>query len=205
MTHITIRSSPSSPTMSLEMGSALRLSDSELLELGRRNPELRMERTAEGNLIVTSPAGGESSRRNARVVAALVSWADGDSTGIVYDSSGGFVLPNGAMRAPDAAWVRKTRIAALSAEQLEGFPPLCPDFVVELRSPSDALADLQTKMDEYLANGARLGWLIDPAERQLHVHRPDAPTEVLESPREVSGSPELAGFVLDLEPIWPPR
>jgi Uma2 family endonuclease len=187
------------------MGSALRLSDSELLELCRRNRELRMERTAEGNLIVTSAAGGESSRRNARVVAALVSWADGDSTGIAYDSSGGFILPNGAMRAPDAAWVRKTRIAARSAEQLEGFPPLCPDFVVELRSPSDALVDLQAKMDEYRAHGARLGWLIDPVERRLHVYRPDAPIEVLDRPRRVSGSPELPGFVLDLEPIWPSR
>lgn len=184
------------------MGSALRLSDAELLELCRRNPELRIERTTEGDLIVMSPVGGESSRRNARLIAALVSWADSDQTGEVYDSSGGFILPDGAMRAPDAAWVRKSRLAALSAVEREGFLPLCPDFVIELRSPSDALDDLRAKMEAYLANGARLGWLLDPQQRRAYVYRAGEEVELLENPRVLSGAPELPGFVLDLEPIW---
>jgi len=185
------------------MGSALRLSDAELLELCRRNPELRIERTAEGDLIVMSPAGGESARRNARLVAALVNWADEDSTGLVYDSSGGFILPNGAMRSPDAAWVRKARLSGLSEEQREGFLPLCPDFVIELWSPSDALGDLRAKMESYVAGGAQLGWLIDPGERRVYVYRPGAEVEVLENHRKLAASPDLPGFVLDLELIWP--
>jgi Uma2 family endonuclease len=203
MTQIAIRSSPAPVPLRLEMGSALRLSDAELLELCRRNPELRIERTAEGDLIVMSPAGGESARRNARLVAALVNWADEDSTGVVYDSSGGFILPNGAMRSPDAAWVPKSRLSGLSEEQREGFLPLCPDFVIELRSPSDALGDLRAKMEAYVAGGAGLGWLIDPAERRVYVYRAGAEVEVLEDHRRLSASPELPGFVLDLELIWP--
>lgn len=201
MTQIAIRRSPQSVPMSLDIGSALRLGDGELLELCRKNPELRIERTAEGDLIVMTPAGGESSRRNALLVAGLVNWAVQDGTGEVYDSSGGFVLPNGAMRAPDAAWVLRGRLAELSRDQREGFLPLCPDFVVELRSPSDSLADLQAKMEEYLGNGARLGWLIDPTEKRVVVYRPDREPEVLERPLELSAAPELPGFVLDLRPI----
>ena len=136
------------------------------------------------------------------IIAALVSWADSDQTGEVYDSSGGFILPDGAMRAPDAAWVRKSRLAALSAVEREGFLPLCPDFVIELRSPSDALDDLRAKMEAYLANGARLGWLLDPQQRRAYVYRAGEEVELLENPRVLSGAPELPGFVLDLEPIW---
>ena len=186
------------------MGSALRLSDAELLELCRRNPELRIERTAEGDLIVMSPAGGESARRNARLVAALVNWADEDSTGLVYDSSGGFILPNGAMRSPDAAWVRKARLSGLSEEQREGFLPLCPDFVIELKSPSDPLANVQEKMREYMANGARLGWLLEPALRRAHVYRPGVPVEILDGRGTLSADPVLPGLVVDLAPIWDP-
>jgi Uma2 family endonuclease len=202
MTQIAIRRSPAAVPFHLEMGSALRLTDSELLELCRRNRELRFERTAEGDLIVTTPAGGESSRRNARLVTALVNWSDEDGSGVVYDSSGGFLLPNGAMRAPDAAWVRQSRLAELSSEEREGFVPLCPDFVIELRSPSDTLADLQGKMEEYLANGVRLGWLIDPGTRRVHVYRPGEEIEALDEPKEISGDPELPGFVMDLKSIW---
>lgn len=188
--------------MNLEMGSELRWSDDALLELCRRNPELRIERTARGDLVVMTPAGGASSRRNARVVAALVDWADEDGTGAVYDSSGGFLLANGAMRAPDAAWVPESRLAGLTIEQREGFLPLCPDFVVEVRSPSDSLPELRAKMAEYLTNGARLGWLLDPLERRVSVYRPGQGVEILDQPAQVSGSPELPGLVLDLQPIW---
>ncbi|MFP3942088.1 MAG: Uma2 family endonuclease [Thermoanaerobaculia bacterium] len=202
MTQIAIRKSPEPVALNLEMGSAIRLNDEELLELCRRNRELRIERTREGDLIVMTPAGGSSSRRNARVVAALLNWADEDGSGVVYDSSGGFLLDNGAMRAPDAAWVRRSRLAKIPPEELEGFVPLCPDFVVEIRSPSDALPELEAKMEEYLDNGARLGWLIDPSRRRVSVYRPGRPVEVLEEPGEIAGDPELPGFVFSLGPVW---
>ena len=131
-------------------------------------------------------------------------WSERDGTGAAFDSNGGFVLPNGAMRAPDAAWVRRERLAELTAEQKRKFLPLCPDFVVELRSPTDPLAKIQTKMQEYLENGARLGWLIDPEERKVHVYRPGEPVRILENHEKVSGDPVLSGFFLDLRRIWEP-
>jgi len=202
MTQIAIASSPL--PFSLRMGSALRLSDDELYELCARNPELRIERNAEGDLIVMTPAGGASGHRNLEIVAALAVWARRDGTGAGFDSSTGFVLPNGAMRAPDAAWIVYTRLQPLSAEAKEHFIPLCPDFVVELRSPSDRLADLQAKMEEYRDHGARLGWLIDPQEQRVHVYRLGRPVEMLENPDRIEGDPELPGLVLDLKRIWAP-
>ncbi len=188
----------------VRLGGAARWRDEELFELCARNPELRIERTAEGNVIVRTPAGWESSHRNLEIALALGAWAKQDSTGLASDSSGGFVLPNGAMRSPDAAWVLRSRLSAISPAARRRFLPLCPDFVVELRSPSDSLAELQAKMDEYRANGARLGWLIDPEERRVHVYRPGCAVEVLDRPTEISGDPELLGFVLDLAAIWEP-
>lgn len=185
----------------VELGSALRLSDDELFELCGRNPELRIERTSEGDLIVMTPAGGESSHRNARLITALAGWADRDGTGLAFDASAGFLLPNGAMRSPDAAWVERSRWQALEPEQRRKFVPLAPDFVLELRSPSDHLPDLRSKMEEYRACGVRLGWLIDPEERRVHVYRPDRAPEVLEASARLAGDPELLGFILDLQPI----
>ena len=202
MTHIAIASSP--VPLSLQLGSALRLSDDELFDLCARNPELRIERTAEGNLIVMPPAGGASGHRNLEITAALALWSRRDGTGVGFDSSTGFLLPNGAMRAPDAAWVLRSRLDRLSAQVKEKFLPLCPDFAIELRSPSDRLSDVKAKVEEYRDNGARLAWLLDPQERRVHVYRPGRPIEVLEAPLTVSGDPELPGFVLELEPIWQP-
>lgn len=190
--------------MKMEVGSALRLDDDELFELCARNPELRIERNSGGDLIVMSPAGGESSYHNAFVVAELVNWARKDGTGRTFDSSGGFTLPNGAMRSPDAAWVLRSRLDELPAGVKKRFIPLCPDFVVELRSPSDDLGELRAKMEEYRTAGARLGWLIDPQERRVHVYRPGREVEVLDGPAQISGDPELPGFVLDLAPVWEP-
>lgn len=202
MTVLAISSTP--VPLEVDVGAALPRSDEELYEFCARNRELRIERTAEGDLLVMTPAGGLTSHRNFEVAGALRDWAKEDATGVGFDSSAGFVLANGAMRAPDAAWVLRSRLESLSPEAKERFLPLCPDFVVELRSPSDRLPDLQVKMEEYRDNGSRLGWLIDPQERRVHVYRPGRPVEVLEDPSEVSGDPELPGLVLDFGPVWQP-
>ncbi len=201
MTQIAVRSEP--VPIQIEVGKALHLSDAELFELCVQNPELRIERSAEGDLIVMTPAGGESSHRNLRIATALAIWADQNGTGTAFDSSAGFVLPNGAMRSPDASWVADTRLATLRPEEKRGFLPLCPDFVIELKSPTDRLPDLQAKMEEYRANGAKLGWLIDPDERRVYIYRAEIPLQVLREPDEVS-APELPGFLLELGRIWKP-
>lgn len=188
--------------VTLRLTPAVRLSDDQLLELCRLNKELRIERTSEGDLEIMTPAGGRSSSRNARVVRQLGNWAEGDGRGVVFDSSAGFILPNGAMRAPDAAWVRRSRLAGLSPEEAEKFLPLCPDFVIELRSPTDRLSTQQDKLEEYLENGAELGFLIDPIDRVVYVYRPGRLPEVLEEPQAVSAEPVLPGFILQLDEIW---
>ena len=147
------------------------------------------------------PAGADTSRKNAELAVQLGIWAKRDGTGVTFDSSGGFRLPNGAVRSPDASWVGRTRLAGLSAEERTKFLPLCPDFVVELRSPSDRLPVLRDKMREYVDNGARLGWLIDPLGGQVFVYRPGASVERLEEPDHVSADPVLPGFRLDMEEI----
>ena len=174
------------------------------IEICQDNPDLRVERSKKGDLIVMSPAGGETSHRNAQINYALQAWANTNQEGIIFDSSGGFILPNGAIRSPDAAWVRRVRLELLSPEEKQKFLPLCPDFVIELRSPSDRLIDLQEKMEEYAENGAQLGWLIDPVERQVLVYRPKESVQQLLNPFEMSGDPELPGFALRMEKIWEP-
>jgi Uma2 family endonuclease len=181
---------------------ATRMGDEELFQLCAANSELRIERTAQGEIIVMSPTGGQTSRRNSALTAALYAWATKDGTGVTFDSSGAFLLPSGAERAPDVSWVHKARWDALTDEQRERFPPLCPDFVVELVSPSDALGEVQAKMREYMDNGARLGWLIDPGTRRVWVYRPAHEAVCLESPTHVDGAQVLPGFVLELATIW---
>ena len=181
---------------------ATRVSDDEFAELCRLNPELQFERTSEGELVIMSPTGGKTGRRNARLIVAFGLWAERDGTGQSFDSSTLFSLPNGARRSPDLSWVRNERWNALSAEQQEEFPPLCPDFVVELGSKSDSVKTLNQKMEEYLDNGAQLGWLIDPSHRTVHIYRPGAVPEVLDNPKQVSGEPFLQGFVLDVQLLW---
>jgi Uma2 family endonuclease len=182
--------------------SKLRMNDREFFEFCQLNPELRIERTSEGDIIVMAPTGGKTGRRNAKLIARVMTWAEKDGTGQVFDSSTVFALPNNARRSPDVCWVRNERWNALTAEEQEEFPPLCPDFVVELRSRTDKLDILMAKMDEYIANGAQLGWLIDPLERKVHIYRADASAEILNNPPTVSGKPLLQGFVLDVRPIW---
>ncbi len=170
----------------------------------RANADLRIERTAEGEIIVMPPTGWETMDRNSELTTQVRIWAKSDGRGKAGESSGGFILPNGAERSPDASWIRRERLAQLTAEQRRKFAPLCPDFVVELMSPSDKLRVVQAKMEEYIANGAQLGWLLDPDNRTVYVYRPNAPVEKLENVLEVSGEPELPGFVLQLAEIWEP-
>ena len=190
------------PPLVVHLRPLIHLTDDQFYELCQINRELRIERTAEGDLIIMPPAGWETSKRNADLTTALGVWAKQDRSGVVSDSSGGFILPNSAVRSPDAAWVRRSRLATLTPEQKKKFIPLCPDFVIELRSPTDRLSILQAKMQEYIDNGAQLGWLIDPEPKQVYVYRPNSPVECLENPSEISGDPVLPGFVLDLREIW---
>ena len=169
-----------------------------------QNPDMRIELTAEGVLEIMPPTFGITGYKNSSVSSQLHVWAERDGRGIAFDSSTGFRPPNRSIRSPDASWVLRSRLAALPDEDKNRFIPLCPDFVVELRSTTDRLSVLQAKMAEYMANGARLGWLIDPIARRVYVYRPNAPVEVLDAPDTLSAEPELAGFALNLAPIWEP-
>ena len=196
------RSGPAA--LELQMAPAIDMSREQFFQFCQLNRDMRIERNAEGSIAVMTPAGGETGARNGLVVAALYRWAEEDGTGVAFDSSAGFELPNGAVRAPDAAWVPRNRLARLSPEEKERFLPLCPDFVIELISPSDSRAAARRKMEEYRANGARLGWLIDPARRQVAIYRADGGLEQLTEPDVISGETVLPGFSLDLAAIWKP-
>ncbi len=174
----------------------------QFLQLVKANPELRLELTAEGTLIAMSPTGSEGGQRNAELTTDFCIWNRQIKLGIVFDSSTGFRLPNGAVRSPDVSWVKQSRWDALTSEQRKGFAPLCPDFVLELASESDDIEDLQTKMQEYLENGAQLGWLIDPRTRQVEIYRPAKPVEILQSPKTLSGEDILSGLVFNLNVIY---
>lgn len=186
----------------LQMSPIVDLDDEQFFAFCQLNRDWRIERTAEGELVVMPPTGWKTGNYNIRVSAALLAWADQDGSGVATDSSTGFDLPNGATRSPDAAWVKRTRLATLTNEQKAKFLPLCPDFVIELRSPSDNLKTLQNKVQEYIDNGAQLGWLIDPVDRRVYVYRSGIMAECLENPATIIGDPELPGFVLDLAGIW---
>ncbi len=192
------------PPVVLHTRPALEMDEEQFFEFCQLNRGWRIERSVEGNLEIMAPTGAETSNRNIELAAQLQTWTRQDGTGVAFDSNGGFVLPNGAMRSPDASWVRRERLVNLTAEQKQRLLPLCPDLVIELRSPSDPLAPVEAKMREYVENGARLGWLIDPMERKVHVHKPGEPIKLLNSLGSLSGGAVLPGFVLDLEPIWEP-
>ncbi len=185
--------------------SIVEMTDDQFFDFCQVNRDLRIERTAEGEIVIMLPAGFESGRRNAIITEQLRAWAKRNGTGVAVDSSAGFRLPNGATRGPDGAWILKSRLEPISLEEREKFLPLCPDFVIELRSPTDSLTDLKRKLVEYIDNGARLGWLLDPPGRQVFVYRPAAAVEALDHPATVSGDPELAGFVLDLKGVLEPE
>jgi len=174
----------------------------EFAELCAEYPDLRLELTSSGDLIVMPPTGSQTGRRNSKLNSKLDIWASMDGTGVTFSALAGFTLPNGAIRSPDASWLRRERWESLSDEQKESFAPICPDFVIELRSRSDTLMSLHRKMKEYLANGASLGWLIDPYDRRFYIYRTGEEVTILEDPTVVSGEPLLPGFELQMEEIW---
>ena|SRR5579862_7338453 len=178
------------------------MSDEELMRFCAANDFLRVERDANGEILVMTPAGSRTSRMNIRIGRLLDEWAEEDGRGVAFDSNGGFTLPDGSMRAADAAWARLTSWNALSARDQARFAPLCPDFVIELRSPSDSLSELKEKMEMWIANGAQLAWLIDPIERTVSVYRPGESPEVNQNPTSVRGSGVMAGFELVMARIW---
>jgi Uma2 family endonuclease len=179
-----------------------RMSLEDFYDFCEENRDLRIERTKEGNVIIIPPAYSETGRKNFNLAVDFGIWARLDKTGIGFDSSTGFTLPNGATRSPDVSWIRLERWNALPERKRKKFAQIAPDFVIELRSETDRLKDLQKKMREYIENGVQLGWLIDPQNKRVHIYCPQTETKVLENPKEVSGEPLLKGFVLNLQEIW---
>jgi Uma2 family endonuclease len=182
--------------------STLKLTDEQFYQLCVTNPEQPLELTAQGVLIVMSPVGGDSGRREIRLGGQLLNWNDDTELGEVFSSSTIFKLPSGSQRSPDASWVESSRWVALTPKEQERFPPIAPDFVIELRSRTDSLTELQAKMQEYIANGVRLGWLVNPQDQQVEIYRIDSSIEILQSPNTISGEDVLPGFVLNLAKIW---
>ncbi|MBW4477170.1 MAG: Uma2 family endonuclease [Tolypothrix brevis GSE-NOS-MK-07-07A] len=177
------------------------LTDEQYFQLCQNNRDYRFEHTASGELLIMPPTGSDTGRRNVKITTQLDIWNSQNNLGEVFDSSTGFTLPNGAKRSPDASWVKIERWNALTPEQQESFAPLTPDFVIELRSRTDSLKELQDKMQEYIDNGASLGWLIDRKNKRVEIYRPLKDVEILENPATLSGEDVLPGFVLDLTAI----
>jgi len=178
------------------------MTDDQYFEFCANNPELRVERTAEGDIVIMPPAGFETGDRNSELIRQLRNWALDDRRGRVFDSNTEYLLPNGAAYAPDASWVLQSRLDRLTRDEKRKFPHLCPDFVIELMSPSDRLAKVKAKMGEWTANGAQLGWLLDPDHRTVYIYRPGREPEQLVNPERLAGEGPVLGFVLELAGIW---
>jgi Uma2 family endonuclease len=186
----------------IDFSSITKLSDEQFDHLCEANPEIKFERTPTGELVIMPPTGGETGRGNAKLISRFVVWNEEYNLGEVFDSSTCFKLPGGGNRSPDVSWIEKSRWDALTPEQQRKFPPICPDFVLELRSPSDNLQMIQQKMQEYLDSGIKLGWLINPEDGEVEIYRPGQNVEVQRSPGTLSGEDVMPGFVLNLEWIW---
>ena len=195
---------PETETLLLEFPKTLKLyvTQEQFTTLAASNRELQLERTARGELIVNPPTGWETGKRNRSIIGQLDRWYEDNERGEAFECSTGFILPNGATRSPDACWISQERWDALTDEQKGTFANICPDFIVELRSQSDTLKSLQEKMQEYMDNGAKLGWLIDPQNRIVEVYRVGLEVEILSNPTELSGEEVLPGFVLNLRRVW---
>ncbi|PLZ98475.1 hypothetical protein CEN50_11135 [Fischerella thermalis CCMEE 5268] len=188
--------------LTIAIPQAFKVTHEQFKELAAVNHELRLERTATGELILMPPTGSDTGKRNTDIVGQVWLWNRQNKLGVVFDSSTGFHLPNGADRSPDAAWIKLERWEKLTKEEQETFAPICPDFVVELRSPSDSIETLRDKMKEYMENGAKLGWLIDRKNSKVEIYRQEKEIEVLDHPSNLSGEDVLPGFILDLTEIW---
>ncbi|MBO0350933.1 Uma2 family endonuclease [Phormidium pseudopriestleyi FRX01] len=186
----------------LQMSPAIEMTDEQFFDFCQQNRDYRIERTAKGEIIIMPPTGSETGNRNFDLIIQLGIWTRQNKTGIGFDSSTGFILPNGAIKSSDAAWIKLEKWHRITPEQQQKFAPICPDFVIELRSPSDPLKALQSKLQEYIENGTALGWLIDRKQRQVYIYRPDRPVECLNNPTTLSEDSLLPGFVLDLSTIW---
>ena len=186
----------------LQIPNSFKVTEEQYQLLATANPDLRLERTAAGKLIIMPPTGGDTGKRNAKLSARVVIWNDRMGLGEVFDSSTAFQLPKGGHLSPDVSWVAKERWNQLTPEEQESFPPLCPDFVLELRSQTDSINPLREKMQVYLENGIRLGWLIDQKNQVVEIYRPQKAVEVLNNPTQLSGEDVLPGFLLDLQSIF---
>ncbi len=188
--------------VTLNLQPALKLTPEQFAELAQINQELQLELTATGDLIIMPPTGGETGNKNFEIYIDLGLWNRQNRLGKAFDSSTGFRLPNGAVRSPDVSWLKLERWQALTPEQRKKFLPLCPDFAVELVSETDEIQTTRSKMQEYLTNGLRLGWLIDPETKTVEIYRQNRPVEILQSPSTLSGEKVLPNFILTLQPIW---
>ncbi|NEP82004.1 MAG: Uma2 family endonuclease [Okeania sp. SIO3C4] len=188
--------------LTIELNPIIDMTDEQFFQLCQKNPDLRFERNAKGDLIIMSPTGGETGNRNFEIYLDLGIWNRQRQLGIAFDSSTGFKLPNGANCSPDAAWIPIEKWNNLTSEQRTKFLPLCPDFLIELMSPSDSLPKTREKMKEYLENGMQLGWLINPKNQQVEIYRAGKDVEVLDSPEILSGEDVLPGLILDMTTIW---
>lgn len=189
-------------TLPIQIPPMLKVTQEQFEQLAIVNRDVRLERTATGELIIMPPTGGNTGKQNLDFEGQLWFWNRQTKLGIAFNSFTAFHLPNGADRSPDAAWISNKRWNALSPEQQDTFPPLCPDFVIELRSKTDSMKTLREKMQEYLDNGLLLGWLIDTKNKKVEVYRQNQSVEVLDNPSTLSGENILPGFILDLQGVW---
>jgi Uma2 family endonuclease len=188
--------------MVLQMLPNMIMTDDQFFDFCQLNRHFRIERNQIGDLFIMSPTDSETGQRNFNLIGELGIWTKQDGTGVGFGSSGGFTLPNGAVRSPDAAWIKRTKWEIIPAEKRKKFAPICPEFVVELRSENDNLSTLKEKMQEYIDNGAQLAWLIDRKQRKVFIYRPNCGVEELNNPQTLTGEDILPGFVLDLSEIW---
>jgi Uma2 family endonuclease len=203
MTSLQIQSASSSVKVDISALMVLpKMSEEQFYEFCRRNTDLRIERSAQGEVIIMPPTFADTGNRNNKLSYQVTRWAEENENGEVFDSSAGFTLPNGATRSPDVSWIRIDRWNALTAAQQASFAPICPDFVIELRSDSDSLKGLQEKMREYIENGVVLGLIVDRKNRKVYCYRADGSVEVLSHPQVVSCDPELPGLTLQMAKIW---
>ncbi|MCC5637835.1 Uma2 family endonuclease [Nostoc sp. CHAB 5844] len=187
----------------IQIPPSMQMTDEQFFEFCQVNRDLRIERDRFGEILIMPPTGSETGNREFNIAVQLGIWTEQDGTGIAFSSSTGFTLSTGAKRSPDASWMKLERWNTLSSEQQQRFAPICPDFVVELRSPSDNLQPLKDKMAEYIKEpGVQLGWLIDRKHRRVYIYRPGQPEKIWENPETVSGEPVLPGFILNMNKVW---